>query len=229
MIIKNEIIDHGEDKIEKNRKIIGIWTIFVILIVGAILTVSYSFSNDILLDVKLDGENVTVGSLAIPFGKNIGSMENEITDYSLKEMNNVNTNISTFKSGITKIAEKYGFTNINVDVTSQFGKDKLPMIVIVDGTSMVPTLGDGEEVIIEKTKNIKVGDIVVAKDPEYGLLIKRVGTISGNRIFLSADNNNTVNIFENGVHYQMKAVEKWTNVSNIVGVAKIFDIGQIKK
>jgi signal peptidase I len=154
-------------------------------------------------------------------------MENEILDYCLKEMNNVDSNATTFKNGIAKIAEKYGFTNIDVTINSQFGKDNIPMIVNVQGTSMYPTLKDGEDVIIEKTNDIKVGDIVVAKDPQYGLLIKRVGNISGDQIFLSADNNDTVTIYENGRYYQMIAVEKWTNASNIVGVARIFDINEI--
>ena len=155
-------------------------------------------------------------------------MENEILNYSMKEMNSVNSNTSTFKHGISKITEKYGFTNTNIHINSQFGKDQLPLLVIVDGTSMVPTLQDGEEVIVHKTKNIKVGDIVVAKDSEYGLLIKRVGIISGNQVFLSADNKEIITLFENGTYYQIKSVEKWTNASNIVGVAKIFDIRQIR-
>ena len=210
---------------EKNIKIIIIFSIF--LVCGILGTTAYSFSNDINLDIRLDGENVSVRSLAIPFGKDMDAMENEILDYSLKEMNNVDSNIITFKYGISRIAEKYGFTNINIDLSSQFGKDKLPMIITVDGISMVPTLQDGEKVIIEKTKNFKVGDIVVAKDSEYGLLIKRVGYISGDQVFLSSDNNDTIHIYENGRYYRMIAVEKWTDTSNIVGVARIFNIREL--
>lgn len=196
----------------------------MILLVGTLGSVIHLFSNDISINIRLDGENVTVTSLAIPFGKDMAAMENEILEYSINEMNNINSNITTFNSGITKIAEKYGFTNINVDITSQFGKNQLPMIVIVDGTSMVPTLQNGEKVIIKKTKDFKVGDIVVAKDPEYGLLIKRVGKITGKKVFLSSDNNDTTSFFQNGIQYRMEAVEKWTNKSNIVGVAKIFNV-----
>ena len=184
------------------------------------------FSDNISVDVYLDGENVTVRTLAVPFGKDIGAMEKEIEDYTVKEMNNVDSNVSTLKSGIKEIVEKYGFKNINIEVSSQFGKNTLAMIVIVDGTSMYPTLQDQEEVIIQKTNNFKVGDIVVARDPQYGLLIKRVGLIRGDQVFLASDNNNTVNVVENGTTFQMIAVEKWTNASNIVGVAKIFDIRQ---
>jgi len=151
-------------------------------------------------------------------------MEDEILEYTAYEMNNVDSNVTTLKSGISEIARKYGFNNIIIDIESQFGKDELPMVVVVDGTSMLPTLQNGEKVIILKTKNVQIGNIVVAKDPEYKLLIKRVGKISGDKVFLSADNNNTETFFDNGIYYNVIAVEKWTNASNIVGVAKIFNI-----
>ncbi|MCL2114823.1 MAG: S24/S26 family peptidase [Methanobrevibacter sp.] len=208
---------------EKNSKIIIVFSVFSIIILLGVLGASlYSLSDNIRMDIYLDGENATVKLLAIPFGKDMESMENEIITYSIKEMNNVNSDISSLKFGIMEIARKYGFNDINLHISSQFGEDKLPMRVIVDGISMFPTLLDGEEVIIEKTQNIQVGDIVVAKDPEYKLLIKRVAYISGDKVFLSSDNNDTITIFENGTYYNMIAVEKWTDMSNIVGVARVW-------
>jgi len=196
----------------------------MIFVAGALGATAYSLSGDITINVRLDGENITVTSLTIPFGKNIGAMESEILNYANNEMNNVDSNITTLKSGVSEIARQYGFSNIIVDIESQFGKDELPMVVVVDGTSMFPTLKNGERVIIVKTKNIQVGDIVVAKDPKYRLLIKRVGKISGDKVFLSADNNNTKTFFNGRNYYKVIAVEKWTDASNIVGVAKIFNI-----
>ena len=210
--------------IERNNKIPILITLAILFVAGVLGTAAYSLSNDIVISLQLDGENVTVSSLAIPFGKNIREMEDEILDYTTYEMNSVDSNITTLKSGISEIARQHGFNNIIVDIESQFGKDELPMIVVVDGTSMFPTLENGEKVIILKTKNIQVGDIVVAKDPEYKLLIKRVGKISGDKVFLSADNNNTETFFHGGTYYQLISVEKWTNASNIVGVAKIFNV-----
>lgn len=151
-------------------------------------------------------------------------MENEIREYTVREMGEIDSNITTLKSGIGGIAGRYGFTNVNVDIESQFGKDQIPMMLPVRGTSMLPTIQDGETVIIVKTQDIKVGDIVVANDPEYGLLIKRVGKIEGDKVFLSADNSGTPAYIENGTFQQMVSVEKWTATSNIVGIAKIFDI-----
>ncbi|KZX14877.1 peptidase S24-like protein [Methanobrevibacter cuticularis] len=218
-------IIQGGITIEKNKKIRII--ILVIAIVAiAIGTAAYVFSDYVTIDLYLTGENATVNTLSFQVGKDIPKMEEEILNYSIHQMNNVDSDISSIKSGIREIAESYGFNNVNVNIKSQFGENQLPMSVLVDGISMVPTLKDGELIIIEKTNDIKVGDIIVAKDPEYGLLIKRVGIISGNNIFLASDNNDTVTVVENGVPTSMIAIEKWTNKTNVVGIARIFNVNE---
>ncbi|MBZ9570240.1 S24/S26 family peptidase [Methanobrevibacter sp. TMH8] len=196
----------------------------IIVIALSVIVVSFAFSDTVRLDVTLDGQNVTVSPIAVPFGKDIGSMSTEMENYTYDQMNNVDSNVTTLKEGLTKIAKNYGFKDITVNVNSQFGENTMPMEVVVDGVSMVPTLKDGENVIIEKTKSPKIGDIIVVKDPEEVLLIKRLGNISGDQIFLSSDNNDTVVMNVNGVPVEMIAIEKWTNASNIVGVAKIFNV-----
>ncbi|OQD58111.1 putative peptidase [Methanobrevibacter arboriphilus JCM 13429 = DSM 1125] len=162
--------------------------------------------------------------ISSPFGKDLGSMNVDLENYTYYQMNNIDSNASTLRAGITEIAENYGYDDIKININSQFGEDQMPMEVTVDGVSMVPTLQDGENVIIQKTKNPKVGDIIVVKDPEETLLIKRLGNISGDRIFLSSDNNDTVTAIVNGSYVEMIALEKWTNASNVVGVAKIFNV-----
>lgn len=189
-----------------------------------VITVSFAFSDTVTVNVELDGENVTVTPMALPWGKNVGTMGSEMEDYTYNQMNNVDSNITTLKAGLTEIAKKHGFKDITINVNSQFGPNTMPMEVVVDGVSMVPTLKDGERVIIEKTKTPRIGDIIVVKDPEETLLIKRLGNISGDQIFLSSDNNDTVVMNVNGVPVEMIAIEKWTNASNIVGVAKIFNV-----
>jgi len=151
-------------------------------------------------------------------------MQIDLENYTFNQMNNIDSNASTLRAGITEIAKNYGFKDVEVNINSQFGEDQMPMEVIVDGISMVPTLQNGEHVIIQKTKNPKIGDIIVVKDSEEILLIKRLGNISGDKIFLSSDNNDTVHTIINGTYVDMIAVEKWTNASNIVGVAKIFNV-----
>ncbi len=62
---------------------------------------------------------------------------------------------------------------------------------ICEGTSMNPTLKDGQVVLVDRNAEIKVGDIVVAKHPveQNSEVIKRVGRINekGN-YFLVGDN-----------------------------------------
>jgi len=62
---------------------------------------------------------------------------------------------------------------------------------ICEGTSMIPTLKDGEVVLVDRAAEIEVGDIVVAKHPieQNSEVVKRVEQINeqGN-YFLVGDN-----------------------------------------
>ena len=194
------------------------------MITAGAIVVSFAFSDTVTVNVELDGENVTVSPIAFTIGKDVWAMDSEMENYIYKEMNNQDSDMNTLKTGLTEIAKKYGFKDITINVHSQFGENTMPMVVYVDGVSMVPTLQDGEKVIIEKTKNPKIGDIIVVKDPDKNLLIKRLGNISGDQIFLSSDNNDTIITVVNGSPVEMIALEKWTDASNIVGVARIFNV-----
>lgn len=186
--------------------------------------VSTIFGNVAIIHTELDGENVTVNVIGFPFGKDWSRMNNEMYNFTVSQMNNVDSNVTTLKEGLTEIARKYGFEDVSVSINSQFGENQMSMKVIVNGVSMVPTLQDGDYVIIQKTKTPKVGDIIVVKDPEETLLIKRLRNISGDQIFLSSDNNHTTHTVVNGVEVDIIAIEKWTNASNVIGVAKIFNV-----
>ncbi len=83
---------------------------------------------------------------------------------------------------------------------------------------MYPTLNDGQTVIVEKTKNIKVGNMVVANSSEYGVIIKRVSDIKGDKVYLTSDNTNVENEYRNGVLYQTKGITTWVNTNDIYGV-----------
>lgn len=88
--------------------------------------------------------------ISSPFGKDLGSMNVDLENYTYYQMNNIDSNASTLRAGITEIAENYGYDDIKININSQFGEDQMPMEVTVDGVSMVPTLQDGENVIIQK-------------------------------------------------------------------------------
>ncbi|RBQ22761.1 LexA repressor [Candidatus Methanobinarius endosymbioticus] len=196
----------------------------ILLVLGSNALLATAFGNVAIINTELDGQNASVNVIGVPFGKDWNGLNNELNNYTATQMNNVDSNTSTLKEGLKKIAKKHGFDDVTITVSSQFGENQMPMEVVVDGVSMVPTLQNGEHVIIQKTKTSKVGDIIVVKDPEKTLLIKRLGNISGDQIFLSSDNNDTVHTVVNGVEVDMIAIEKWTNASNIIGVAKIFNV-----
>ncbi|KZX14106.1 S24 family peptidase [Methanobrevibacter filiformis] len=206
-----------------NKRITIIASIVIIIAIIGGLTVV--FSDDAVINVKLDGVNVSTEVLSIPFnGKDNSKLEQELHIFIYKQVNNISTNATTIEEDIKKISEKYGYTDIDVNLHSQFGDNTLPMIVLVDGTSMVPTLKDGEKIIIEKDKNVKPGDIVVANDNQYGLIIKRVNKTKGNQIYLVSDNKKIETVIENGVIYEVSGIKTWVNKSQIVGIAKQFNV-----
>ena len=95
---------------------------------------------------------------------------------------------------------------------------KIPVMMYVDGTSMLPTLHDGQHVLVNKTHNIHVGDIVVANSKEYGGIVKRVGDIQGDSVYLISDNKEVTYEYINGVLYEKSGIKTWVNISDINGV-----------
>jgi len=206
-----------------SQKLVIIVFAFLIISGASLGLALFFFSDTAIVNVHLDGENVTVTSLSIPSGVDTKAMENEIREYTYREMNTVESNLTTLKSGISVIAGRH-FKNVEVNIESQFGKDQIPMLIKVTGTSMLPTIQDGERLILLKTQDVEVGDLVAVIDPEYGGLMKRIGKIEGDKVFLSSDNSGSPAYIENGTFQHMVSVEKWTDKSNIVGVAKIRNI-----
>ena len=187
--------------------------------------------NEIGITVKTDGRNVTVQATSVP--ADVKVPPKMITEMKNKAYNDIQIYSSTsnsLKADMQTIAKKYNLT-ANVTLTSQFGTNQLPFLVIVSGTSMVPTLEDGQEVIALKTKNIKVGDIVISKHPTYGLIVKRVATIENNKVYLKSDNRKIVNYIKetnlsNGVveisNITKTPLDTWRSISDIVGVVKVY-------
>ncbi len=90
------------------------------------------------------------------------------------------------------------------------------MPATVKGTSMVPTLQDGQELVVLKTKDFKVGDIVVARHPTHGLIVKRLAQIEGNMVFLMSDNRE-VTVTDNVI---TRGLDTWLPIDDVVGVVK---------
>jgi hypothetical protein len=192
--------------------------ILALIVLFLFIFLALNFLGTETVNVYIDGENVTVNTNTLP---NINSedMNSEICDLALYVMNDSNSDINTLRDGINNICNKYGLNNAKIKIDSSIGENQIPVIVHVDGTSMLPTLQDGQTVLINKTHDVNVGDIVVANSDEYGGIIKRVDNINGNSIHLVSDNKNISYELINGKIYQLKGISTWVDISDISGVA----------
>ncbi|MEN6294293.1 MAG: S24/S26 family peptidase [Methanobacterium sp.] len=186
-------------------------------------------TNEIGITVKTDGKKVTVQATSVPADVHVPSkMITEMKNKAYNDIQSYSSTSSSLKSDMQTIAKKYNFT-VNVTLTSQFGTNQLPFLAIVSGTSMIPTLKDGQEVIALKTKNIKVGDIVISRHSTYGLIVKRVATIENGKVYLKSDNREISNYIKettlsDGVveisNITKTPLDTWRSISDIVGVVK---------
>ncbi len=194
------------------KKLILALIILILLVFTALMVV-----NNDTVDVYIDGENVSVETRSMS-NVDINSLNHEICDYTTSVMDDTTTNATGLHDGIENICHKYGLENPTINIDSSLGPNQIPVVVHVDGTSMLPTLQDGQTVLMNKTHNIKVGDIVVAESDEYGGIIKRVDQINGNNVHLASDNKNVSYEYINGVLYEVKGVTTWVDISDIGGV-----------
>ena len=175
-----------------------------------------SFIND-SVDIYFDGENVTVSTYTISDIDKDG-LNKAICKYSVDLMDNTTADINSYKNGVNEICRNYGLENPEIKIDSSIGENQIPVIVNVEGTSMLPTLQDGQKVLINKTHNINVGDMVVADSSEYGGIIKRVDDIEGRSVHLVSDNQEISYERINGNLYEVKGISTWVDISNINGV-----------
>ena len=194
------------------KKIILAAIILILIAVFALMVIGNNTVN-----VYIDGENVTVETNTLE-DIDVQGLNEEICDYTINIMNDTTSNATTLQNGIKDICSYYGLEDVEVNVDSSIGSNQIPVIVYVDGTSMVPTLQDGQSVLLNKTHDIHVGDIVVAESDEYGGIIKRVDQIDGNNVHLISDNKQVTYEYIDGVLYEVKGVTTWVDISDINGV-----------
>ena len=189
--------------------------ILIILIVIAVFFIYFNVNNSV--NVYLDGENISVKTTAIENG-NIDEINNEIINLTSDIMNNTSSNITTLKEGIYQICYNNGIENPKITIDSSIGKNQIPVIVKVEGKSMLPTLKSGQKVLINKTHDFHVGDIVTANSKDYGPIIKRVEQIDGSQVHLVSDNKNITYEYINNELYKVEGVRTWVDISDINGV-----------
>lgn len=188
---------------------------FIILVFLGFLVFTFLSNNSV--DVYIDGENVSVNTYTLS-NVDTSNLNKEICNYTVDIMNDTDTDIETYKNNVNEICNYYGLENAKITLDSSIGENQIPVIVIVDGTSMVPTLQDGQKVLLNKTHNINVGDIVVADSDEYGGIIKRVDEVNGDSIHLVSDNKDVSYDYINGNLYEIKGITTWVDISDIKGV-----------
>ena len=187
----------------------------IILILIALIIITLMPKNNV--DIYIDGENVSVETTSSS-ADDIKELNEEICEYTLFFMNGTDVDINHLRNNISSICAEHGADEMEINIDSSIGKNQIPVIAEVSGTSMVPTLQDGQEVLFNKTHNIHVGDIVVAESPEYGGIIKRVGDIDGNSVYLISDNKEVSYEVINGQIYELKGITTWVDISDINGV-----------
>lgn len=187
----------------------------VVLILVVIFGMLFLINDSV--DVYMDGQNVSVKTHTIS-DVDIGSLNKEICDYTFDVMNDTTTDITAYKNGIRNICSHYGLEDPEINVDSILGPNQIPVIVYVDGTSMLPTLQDGQTVLLNKTHDVNAGDIVAADSDEYGGIIKRVDVVNGDNIHLVSDNKEVSYEYINGALYEIKGVSTWVDISDINGV-----------
>lgn len=209
---------------EKNNKIkvISIFTVVFIIVI-------YLLINIAVVSVYLDGQNVSAKNInpLSSINSNNNKFQETVASYLIIQSDNLTIDAETIKNGIKKIAKENGFIDSISQINSPYGADQIPMPITVAGTSMVPTLKNGELIIIQKTQEINIGDIVVSKHPNYNLIVKRVGAINGSQVYLMSDKKNIETVTQGGVTYNLIPINTCVNQSDIVGIVRVFNINGV--
>ena len=173
---------------------------------------SHFFFGD-TVEIYFDGESTSVSS-------NLNEeASNEILNYVSNNIYNSSTDVETMKEDIREICYSYGSTDCDISINSIIGEDQIPFIVWAEGESMLPTIQNGQYVLVNKTHDIHVGDIVSVDSKEYGGIMKRVDKIDGDNVHLVSDNKNVYYKTIDGVTYEYKGITTWVDISEIEGVA----------
>ena len=169
------------------------------------------------VDIYFDGQGTEVSN---NFDSNISyALSYEVLNFVSDNINNSTMDVEEMKEGVQEICKKYGSENCTVNIDSILGQDQIPIIVWAQGASMLPTIQDGQYVLVNKTQDIHVGDIVSINSKEYGGIMKRVDKIEGDNVYVVSDNKNVYYQEIDGELYEFKGLCTWVDISEIEGVA----------
>lgn len=174
------------------------------------------------VDVFTDGENVSVMVNSYS-DVDTDALENDIINFTFDVMDNPDKGLYDLKEGIVSICSDYGLEDVELNYNSTLGEDSLPLYSHTEGISMLPTVQDGQCILINKTHDIHVGDLVTANSSEYGPICKRVADIDGDSVYLVSDNKKTYYEYHDDYVTEYKGITTWVDISDIDGViVKLF-------
>lgn len=170
--------------------------------------------NEIIIDFYSDGSsNINV---YVPDNNNY--LQSEIYGCIIDQTRDSSTDITTLKNEVKKICQDNGIENPDITVQSPYGEDMFIYQGLAAGISMEPTIKDGSILIFNKTRDIRVGDIVSAEyHPKHIDILKRVSVIKGDEVYLISDNVGGSYV-KNGKEYAYEGLRTWVNMSDINGV-----------
>jgi len=200
--------------------------IIVVFIVAAASAYLYQGLDKVDVTIDTNGTEITVKTTASIFNNAPPEMTTEIEQYVTNAVKDYHSTVESIQKDVQEIVKSYGYKEATVTINSQFGLNQLPMPAVVNGDSMVPTLKNGQQIVVLKTDNYKVGDIVVAVHPEYDLIVKRLSKIEGDRVYLTSDNKNveTTTIYHS-TYYEVitkTPLNTWLPKDSIIGVVKVY-------
>ncbi len=195
-------------------------TLFILFIVAIAGYVAFSELTGPVADVYIENNTVTTKVNSVFVSTDL--LEEDICNYVLEELNDYDSDVDSVKQRIKDLGSYYGIDNLRVNLNSECGHDKLSTVFNVEGTSMVPTLQDGQDITVEKTKDIHVNDIVVANSPQYGVIVKRVNQIDNDEVYLTSDNKKVSYEEINGILYETKGITTWVDISDIYGIVRSY-------
>ena len=210
-----------------NWIIVGLLSVLLIAAAAAVYT--GLGTNKLSLVINTNGTNTYVTNETKLHGPKSEEMMQEIKKNAIMDVASPTSTDESIKSDVKNIASRYNY-NANVKIISQYGIDELPLFATVNGTSMVPTLKNGQEILVLKTDNLKVGDIVVAIHPTYGLIVKRLSMIEVNQVYLTSDNKKVEIVdhkttLSNGtiktIKEQKSSLNTWLPRNSVVGVVMV--------
>lgn len=169
------------------------------------------YPNEVYIFIDIDGISVDAHA------DNSAPLSNSLHECIERQSHDTNSNISTLRAELTQICLDYGLDNPNITINSSYGEEEFIATAETVGISMEPTIFEGATLVINKTHDVHVGDIVVADSSEYGSLTKRISKIDGDKIYLSSDNRNGT-IERNGKTYSYEGVRTCVDISEIDGV-----------